>query len=267
MLSAGTSSSLGIAGAQLRLSALAALEYRVGFWSDGVVSVLWGLIGVAPLLVALDHRPDVAGWSAWELMVLTGCFMVVSGIYSALVQPALVKSMEHIRRGTLDFLLLRPADPLVLCLTAEFMPWGLLESFVGGALVVVSLVVLGVAPSVGDLGGALVVFVAGIVALYALGILALAVSFRALRLHNITTLFETLLDFARWPAGVFTGPLKAIFTFLIPFAVMTTQPAQGLLGRLDAGGIATAVATSLVLLSVARVAWVRALRSYTSASS
>ncbi|MEZ4385742.1 MAG: ABC-2 family transporter protein [Nannocystaceae bacterium] len=267
MLSFRASRSLQIAAAQLRVSVLAALEYRAGFWSDGVVSVLWGLVGVAPLLVALEHRADVAGWGAWELMVLTGCFMIVSGIFSALLDPALIKSMEHIRRGTLDFLLLRPADPLVLCLTAEFMPWGLLESVVGGALVIVSLVALGVVPGVGDLAAALVVFLAGVTALYALGILALAVSFKALRLHNITVLFESLLDFARWPSGVFSGPLKALFTFIIPFAVMTTQPAQGLLGRLDAAGVATAVATSAGLLILARVAWVRALRSYTSASS
>ncbi|MCB9567685.1 MAG: ABC-2 family transporter protein [Myxococcales bacterium] len=264
---AGLRSALRVAGAQLRLSVLAALEYRVGFWSDGVLGVLWSLIGVVPLLVAIDHRPEVAGWSAWELMVLTGCFMAVSGIFGAFLQPALLASMEHVRRGTLDYLLLRPANALGLCLAADFSPWRLTELVVGLGLVAYSLVELGVRPAAGDLLRAAAAFGAGIVALYALGILALAASFRALQLQNLTYLFEALLDFARWPASVFGGLLRALFTFVVPFAVMTTLPAEGLLDRLEAGALGGALATALVLLALASLAWGRALRGYTSASS
>jgi len=264
---AGIRTTARVVGAQLRLSALEALEYRAGFWSDGVVGVLWGAIGVVPLLVAIEHRADVAGWTAWELLLLSGLFMIISGVYGALLQPALIASMEHIRRGTLDYLLLRPVDPLVLCLVADFSPWGLLEVVAGLGLCVVSLMKLGIVPSFADLGLALMVFIAGLVALYALGILALSLSFRALRLQNLADLLETLLDFARWPSSAFSGPLKALFTFVIPFAVMTTRPAQGLLGRLDAAAAATAMLTSAVLVIVAAIAWRRSLRLYTSASS
>ncbi len=259
--------SLRVVGAQLRLSALEALEYRVGFWSDGVVGVLWGAIGVVPLLVAIEHRPEVAGFGAWQLMVLSGIFMIVSGIFSAFLQPALLASMDHIRRGTLDYLLLRPASPLLLCLVADFRPWSLLEVVAGIGLCTVSLVKLGISPGVADLGLAGTVFLAGLLALYALGVLALSLSFRALRLQNLTYLFETLLDFARWPTSAFSGPLKALFTFVVPFAVMTTRPAEGLLGRLDLATVALSVATSLVLVCVACFAWRRSLRLYTSASS
>jgi len=263
----GARSTARIVGAQLRLSCLEALAYRVGFWSDGVVGVLWGAIGVIPLLVAIEHRPDVAGWSAWELMLLSGLFMVVSGIFSSFLQPALRASMEHIRRGSLDYLLLRPVSPLVLCLVADFAPWSALEIVAGISLCVVSLVKLGVSPSAAELGLAAAVFAAGIIALYALGIIALSLSFRALRLQNLTNLMETLLDFARWPTSAFSGPLKAFFTFVIPFAVMTTRPAEGLLGRLDGGSAMAAGTTSLVLMSLAWILWRRSLRLYTSASS
>jgi ABC-2 type transport system permease protein len=103
-------------GAQLRMSVLAALQYRLGFWTEGVLGIVWSALGVVPLLVAVEHRGTVEGWNAWELVVLTGCFTLVLGLFGTLLQPALIASMNHIRFGTLDYVLLRPADALVLCL-------------------------------------------------------------------------------------------------------------------------------------------------------
>ena len=40
---------LNLLGAQLRVSVMAALEYRTGFWSQGVMGLLWSLAGVIPL--------------------------------------------------------------------------------------------------------------------------------------------------------------------------------------------------------------------------
>jgi ABC-2 type transport system permease protein len=256
-----------LAAAQLRISTQAALEYRVGFWTEGVVGVLWSLGGVVPLIVALDHREDVAGWTAWEVVLLTGFYLIISGIYSALLQPAIGESMAHIRRGTLDYLLLRPIDGLISCLLAEFEPWSLLEILAGLALIVTAVVQLDLRPGAVQLGSLVVVFVSAVASLYALGVLMLAASFRALALENLTYLMETLLDFARWPISVFRGPLRLLFTFVIPFAVMTSYPAQSLTGALDSEALLGAVVTAAGLAAIARLAWRRALRGYTSASS
>ena len=269
---------LRLIGAQLRLSTLAALQYRVGFWTEGVLAVFWSLVGLVPLWVAIDHRGEVVGWSPWELMVLAGCFAVLSGLFGAFLQPALIESMNHIRRGTLDHVLLRPADGLLLCLVAAFSPWRLVELLFGAALIVVSLGQLGVVPDLAALLTAAGMGVASLACLYGLGILTLCLSFRALQLQNLTFLFESLLDFSRWPIGVFQGLLKALFTFeggldyiawklVIPLAVMTTYPAAALTGRAGASTLLGAALTGAALLIVARLTWTVAIRQYTSASS
>jgi ABC-2 type transport system permease protein len=256
-----------IAGAQLKISTQAALEYRVGFWTEGVVGLLWSLGGVVPLVVALDHRPEVAGWGGWELALLTGFYLIISGIYAALLQPAIAESMAHIRRGTLDYLLLRPVDALASCLLAAFEPWSLLEVVFGVGLAVGAATQLELSPTLAQLGALALVLGSGLLALYALGVLMLAVSFRALALENLTFLMETLLDFAHWPISVFRGPLKLVFTFVVPFAVMTSYPAQSLMGTLGPDALIGAVVTAAGLAVIARLAWGRALRGYTSASS
>jgi len=258
---------LRLVWAALRLSVLRALEYRVGFWTEAVVGVAWSLAGMAPLLVALEHRPDIAGWGAWEVVMLTGFYMIMSGAYASLLEPALFETMDKIRRGTLDYLLLRPVDSLVSCLVSAFQPWALLEVGAGMAVVLVAALRLEVDPSWAQLGSMLAVLVSGGVALYALGVFILSASFRAMQLQNLGFLLETVLSFGRWPIDVFRGPLRAVFTFVVPLGVMTSFPAAALLGRLGAQEVCGALVSALVLAISARLSWRRGLSGYTSASS
>jgi len=66
---------------------------------------------------------------------------------------------------------------------------------------------------------------------------------------------------------VFRGPLQALFTFGIPLAVMTSFPVQVLRGDELGAAAGGGVLASVALLMGARLAWSRALRAYTSASS
>nr|WP_255216664.1 ABC-2 family transporter protein [Pseudenhygromyxa sp. WMMC2535] len=222
---------------------------------------------MVPLLVALEHRPDIAGWTGGEVLLLTGFYLMLSGCYAALLSPSLVATMDHVRRGTLDYLLLRPVDSLVSCLCSAFSPWSLLEVLTGAGLVVGATIHLGLRPGPAELGAVLVALSCGFTALYALGVLILSLSFRAMQLQNLGFLLEAILELARWPISVFRGPLRALFTFVIPFAVMTSFPAQALLGRLGPAPLLGALASAAALAALARLAWRRGLERYTSASS
>lgn len=258
---------LRLVGVQLRIRVLAALEYRSAFWTSGVLSLFWSVGGAIPLVVALEHRPDVAGWTPWSLAMLIGCHMIVNGLFGAVMVPALFSAMEDIRTGALDYTLLRPVNALVSCLVADFQPWNLVESLVGVALLVVAATAAHVTPGPLDLAMFVLVLGSGIAALYALSVLILSLAFRALQLQNLAYVLESLLDFGRWPISVFRGPLRAVFTFVIPFAIMTSYPPMALLGLLEPSAAVAAMATAAGLGMVAGYAWRRALGGYTSASS
>lgn len=130
-----------------------------------------------------------------------------------------------------------------------------------------ALVQLDRVPGIVEVAAAIGLGLAGLLALYALGVLVLCASFRAMQLQNLTFLMEAVLDFGRWPAQVFRGALRVVFTYVVPLAVMTTYPAQALLGELRGPTVVTAMATSAGLMLVARLLWKRALRGYSSASS
>jgi ABC-2 type transport system permease protein len=87
------------------------------------------------------------------------------------------------------------------------------------------------------------------------------------RLDNLAYLFGSIFDFARWPVTIFRGGWRVAFTFVIPLGLMTTYPAEALLGTLSARTAALSVVGSLIFATAARAVWKRAIARYTSASS
>ena len=87
------------------------------------------------------------------------------------------------------------------------------------------------------------------------------------KVDNLSFLFSSIFDAARWPVSVFRGAWRVIFTAVIPLALMTTWPALALLGRLDLRTAAAAVLGAAVFSVLARLVWLRSIARYTSASS
>jgi ABC-2 type transport system permease protein len=87
------------------------------------------------------------------------------------------------------------------------------------------------------------------------------------KVDNLSYLFISIFDAGRWPIDVFKGALRLIFTVFFPLALMTTYPAQALLGKLTLAHALLAGTGGLAFASIARFVWKRALHAYTSASS
>ena len=95
----------------------------------------------------------------------------------------------------------------------------------------------------------------------------IAAAFYVVRVDNLSYLFSSIFDAARWPASVFSGFWRILFTFVVPLALMTTYPALALLGHLSATTALAALAGALLFATFARVVWTRSIGHYTSASS
>jgi ABC-2 type transport system permease protein len=252
---------------QLRMSATLGAQYRVNFAIDGVLALLWAAAGLVPLHVAFSGRGPIGGWSYEGALVVMGWFTLLKGVLDGGVNPSLTAVVEQIRQGTLDFVLLKPADAQFLVSTAKFEPWKVADVLAAGAVFGWAFLRLGHAPRLGDTLVALALLACAIMVLYSLWILVVAAAFWVVRLDNLSYLFDALFDFSRWPVTVFKGVFRVVFTFVIPLAVMTTYPAQALLGTLEVRTAALSVAGSIAFALAARWVWLRAIRRYTSASS
>lgn len=252
---------------QLRMSLALGAQYRLNFLLDGAVTLAGTAAGLVPLWVAFTGRATVAGWSFEEMLVVMGWFTLLRGVLDGGVHPSLTAVVEQIRMGTLDFVLLKPADAQFLVSTAKFEPWKVADVLAGLGIFAWAFTRMGRAPAPHHVLGALALLLCAVVVLYSLWILVIAAAFFVVRLDNLSYLFDGLFDFARWPASVYRGLLRLVFTVVVPLAVMTTFPAQALLGTLRLETAVLVAAGTVVFALAARGVWSRAIRRYTSASS
>lgn len=252
---------------QLRISLVMAMQYRWDFMLDGLMSFFWAVTALVPLYLVFAERPVIAGWRYGEALLVVGWFTLLDGVLRGAINPSLSTVIGHIRMGTLDFVLLKPADAQFLVSTARFMPWRVVSLLAAAVVFGYAYWVLGEPPTALGVVTALAVLASGVLVLYSIWILVISVAFRAVRVDNLRYLFEAVFDAARWPASVFKGVVSFVFTFVIPLALMTTYPAKALLGTLTLEQFVGSFAGALVFAAFARLVWSRSIRNYTSASS
>ncbi|HVZ86936.1 MAG TPA: ABC-2 family transporter protein [Polyangia bacterium] len=243
------------------------MQYRADFIVRGLIALLWMGVTLAPILVVFGVRQSVAGWTFPESLIVVGWFTLLHAVLEGAVSPSLTAVVEHVRRGTLDFVLLKPADAQFLVSTAKIEPWHVVDVAGALAIFVYAFARLGRAPTLPALGAGVAFLALAVVILYSIWILVISAAFWVVKVDNLSYLFGSLFDAARWPISVFRGALRVVFTFVFPIALLTTYPALALLGRLDGKTAAAALAGGLVFATLARRVWRLALGFYTSASS
>ena len=258
---------LRLIGSQARVSVMTAMQYRADFLLEGAMSLYWLAWNLLPLVILYANRNAVAGWDYGSALVVIGWFVILRALLEGVVTPSLVDTVERIRMGSFDYVLLKPADPQFLVSVARLSPWRIVDLAGGIAIVIYAFVKLGRSPAPLDVLAGIGLLLAGVVAMYSLWILAAAASFWVVRLDNLTYLLGAIFDTARWPVHVFRGAWRIIFTFILPMAIMTTYPAMAILGKLDGQTAAACLGGAAVMFAGSRLVWKTAVRSYTSASS
>ena len=254
---------------QLRTSALVAAQYRWDFLIDGVISLMWTATAVVPLFVVYGGASTggIPGWSLSEALVVIGWFILLQGVLEGAINPGLTAVVDHIRKGTLDFVLLKPADAQFLVSTSRFALWRVTSVVTGIVIFAIAFSRLGRWPSAPGILQAILLACLAVAVLYSLWILIVSLAFYVVKVDNLTYLFSSIFDAARWPATVFRGALHLVFTFVIPLALMTTYPAEALLGRLPWATLGASLLGTVVLATISRQVWLLSIRRYTSASS
>lgn len=254
-------------GVQMRASFQQAVAYRLDFLVEAFTAVFWAASTLVPLFVLFGEREQVAGWTFAESRLVLAFFLLLKAFIEGAISPSLMAVVEHIRKGTLDFVLIKPADAQFLVSTSKFEPSAVIGAGAAVALLGWSLWDMGHVPDAAGVATMAVLLGCSVLLLYSLWILFVSAAFYVVRVDNLSYLLTSVFDAARWPVSVFRGTLRAVFTWVVPLALMTTFPAEALLGRFTAAQGVVAVAGTLVFAFLARRVWIGALGKYTSASS
>jgi ABC-2 type transport system permease protein len=243
------------------------LEYPVNALIE-LLSVLGNLAGSVVVLALFYGRGHgLGGWSWDEALVVLGVYTLLDGFSSTLLQPNLGAIVNHVRTGSLDFVLLKPIDSQFWLSARSFSPWGLPGLLAGLGVIVLAAGRAGATPSLLTLLGTALLLLCSALILYSLWFALAATSIWFVKVWNATEVLRSTLVAGRFPVSAYPPALRTLFTLVLPVAFLTTVPAEAILGRATLPWVLASLGMAVLALGLSRGLWRHALRYYTSASS
>lgn len=243
------------------------LEFRGNFLAKVGENVVWMCFFVLILQVVYMNADSVAGWGKGDGYVLAATCFLLLAIVNAVFAFGLVELPEKIRKGTLDFDLVKPVDIQFLISFRKFNFSEIGTLLVGIVMVFVGARLADYVPTLADIGLYMLMLICSITIFYSFNLLMMTTSVWLVRVDNLWVLGHTVFEISRFPLDIFGARMRAILTYYIPLAFIATVPARALLGRLDFMHVAIGLAWSVGFLAISRWFLKFALRHYTSASS
>ncbi len=244
-----------------------ALEYRVNFLTSLMQSSLWLLWGVIGVLVFFQFSGTLGGWTLPQALLVVGLFRIFEGVIDGIMRPNITRIVEHIQKGTLDFVLVKPVDSQFMASLRQINLLVLPDILVGFGLIGYGLWLGEIWPSLLQIAAFLFMLACGIVIAYAIWMLLVTTAFWLVQVENVTELLTAIYETGRFPVTAYSPAIRLVLTFVIPIAFLTTFPAAALIGLLDPLYLGLAPLLAGLLWWAARAFWRVGLRSYTSASS
>ena len=258
---------LKIIGAFVRYNVQVALAYRSEVVVQILLNLMWLAWELAGLAIIFSNTDELGGWGPAEMVTLLGVWRLVNGMMSILVWPNTEKFNQGMRDGSLDYTFLQPANSQFLISFSRIDIWQVWNLLIAAALIVAGIGASGLLTSPADLLVFLALTLSGSLVIYSLWIAMIGVTFWFTRFDNNVTILQALMDAGRFPAQVYPFWLRLLITFIIPIAVATTVPLQGLRGELQWWEVLGFLALGAGAVFLSSRVWKAGVRRYSGASS
>lgn len=225
-------------------------------------------LGSALLLVyvVVGKAKLIAGYSLNEAIFLLMLFNLAQTISQLFLRGVYI-FRQKVVDGTFDFYLLNPlselfyslfsyTDPLDMIVTTPYIflvGWAWVNA---GYPITLPLILLLV-----------VILIISTIMVTAWHIIIISIGIKYLEVDNTVMLYRDLERMGAFPVAIYGRAGENILTYIFPFALMSTIPAQLIFGMFNPWYLLIFAALALVQLQIALFIWHRSLLSYSSASS
>ena len=244
-----------------------ALAYRVDAAVNILLNLMWLGWDLLSLRIIFSNTETLGGWGPGELVVLLGVFRLVNFWMASVIWPATEKFNASVRDGTLDYTLLQPANSLFLVTFSRIVLWRTWDLVLALILIGIGMRMTSAALTLPRLAAFLLLAASGALVIFSLWVILIALTFWFVKFDNNVTILQALLDAGRYPVTVYPFWLRVIVTYLVPIAIATTLPVQGLRGELPGLQVLAILAFSLAFFYLAARIWRSGVRRYSGASS
>lgn len=256
-----------ILGLFIRTEVQRELEYRANLLMEVVQMLLVVGSSVGAVLVLFSYTSALNSWTLPQMLVLLGVYYLVQGVEEMVFQPSVTQLMEHVRQGTLDFTLLKPANSQFLLSLRQWNIVQVAQIILGASVLGIGIGQIGNAVSVESFLGFLITLVCGLLLVYSVLLVLATLSFWFVRVDNILAVFWAFMDAGRFPVDVYPGWLRVTLSTVVPIGIAVTVPAEAIANRLDLFGFLAILAGTGFAWLFSGWFWRVGLRNYTGASA
>ncbi|BCJ85102.1 ABC transporter permease [Effusibacillus dendaii] len=265
--------SLQVYVTMVRAAILSRLQYRADF--------LMGILGVFVLNAAslgttwvlLQRFNNLHGWTFWEIVFLYNLWLLGHSFRAILFRQINMLD-DYIVQGTFDGFLTRPASPFIQFIGREVHYLGIGDLILSSTMLGIAYHYLGLSWSPALWAWFILIVPASTTVEVSIILIMSTISFKTGRsraIVNAATQFSFGLV-QQYPLDMFNRGVRAIVTFVLPFAFMNYYPSLLLLGKWEKlGGYSwlayASPAVALILCIIAFFAWRWGIRHYQSTGS
>jgi ABC-2 type transport system permease protein len=244
-----------------------ALQYRVNLLLVLLEEVVTTATSLLAVVVLYSHTNVINGWTFGQMTVLLGVYYLLQGVQAVVFEQSFERFMEHVRLGTLDFILVKPVNSQFMVSTRHVQVPHLAQVLLGMAVLGAGLARLDQRVSLLDALGFGLTLACGLLLVYSLLLVLSTLAFWFVRVENLLAIFWSFVDAGRFPVDIYPGWLRLTLSSIVPIGIAVTVPAQAIAGRLEPLGLALMLAATAAAWLFAAWFWRRGLHNYTGASA
>jgi ABC-2 type transport system permease protein len=244
-----------------------ALAVRMAYRADFFISIIIMLAveAITPFVTYLIYKngASLPGWSMYEVLLIQGIFLLSRGISFPFFFGIVWNTIERVREGTFDLLLIKPRSVLHMAIVTGFDSEDL-GKLLGGLILFIAALLNIPFPGFFEWLKFAVLFVVSLVVMFGFALILSGLGIVWVNNFRVYEIFFSLANFGMYPANIFSKMLQTFITSILPVAMLGFIPASALLGR-PAEGAVYAVIMSFVFLILSLLFWKAMLKRYNSA--
>lgn len=242
-----------------------ASSFRLSFFLIIIMDLFFYFSTLATVSFIFDHVSTIGPWDESRLLFFISFMLAIDHLHMTVVSEGFWMLSQHIRTGSMDYILLKPLHSIFTVFFRHFRPATILNGFVAWGFLIYYGIGLDLAWHSWILLPIMVVL--GFMLLIVLEFIITASTFWMVEGLGINFLRMQLQQLSRWPDFIYASMSRKVLTVGIPLLLIGSAPVRFLFDfreyHLLLGLIFAIIIFWIILLYI----WKIALRRYDSASS
>ncbi len=186
------------------------------------------------VIFVFAYGDNLAGMSPYETTLFIGSYTFITGIMDSVYYPNIAAIPEYIRKGDLDFYIIKPVSNQFIVSFRKFdLGLGVPNCLAGIAMIAIAWYKLGIDVNFLNIFGFIYFTFMGSVLTYPILLIPVTFSFFIIKTEALQSLIWSLWDFNNMPGKIYSRGIRLIGTFIIPIFAITNFAPEFILGELS----------------------------------